>query len=815
MMKKLRPYGFWAAVVLWVAAPSYAQIGIFTQSQDIGDVGAAGSAKLENDEYIIEGSGADIWGTADGFHFLYKEMTGAFTIKGKVYAEVGGGDATWTKAGLMVRDNLTPGSPFGFAMIRSSGQDFAPQWRNTQGAEADWGGDATLVGGIDGTGVQEGNVEVERVGTTLNFYYVNLETGQRVLHLTHVVPGLQDPVYVGLAVTSHNYGQISTGYFQNVVLQEYPWSASRIVPVQSYSLGQSIQGITVRVDVREGQTVANLTVKETLPADLAVSNVNATAGNFTMANGVITWTLSNVTGSASLTYDLQAPTRTSYGNINFTGEATDGTLTVPMASSVPLRRFNIYETFSYPLEQAGTALANLQQQGGFGWASGWANSGALSPNALDTKILEAGLVQNQPAEYNPGGFSVRVTGSADNGVGRKFEPVSTGELWVSFVFLDEGPAANHWAGLTLFASNGSESSFVGKPYNADKAGIGNLPGGDSLTQANYTVANHYLVRYVLNSGSGQNDSVYLWINPDESDRMDTYDAGGPNNDEISDIAEIRLRRGSGSGSAYFDNIWISSDPALPPAGAGRVDLTFNDPNRDPNLPVWDVISVDQYDDGITGQPGFGHDIGNNYYLIVAGYLYYNAAGTAFVANGLPPDRMSGLNGHILGPYNNAFEELGLKNSIKFNNAAAQRGPFTFNVVPPGQYSELRAAMTVGNGYGVLKCTLNYEDGTSEQTEIHADDWFRDPGDATWMWNDVTLLINGMDRLDGSSLFADANDPAVNEHAAPVNPDKVLVSVTLELDLEKSQNGGAVAFNLYDIWCYPAGEPTAVDDWSLF
>ena len=56
---------------------------------------------------------------------------------------------------------------------------------------------------------------------------------------------------------------------------------------------------------------------------------------------------------------------------------------------------------------------------------------------------------------------------------------------------------------------------------------------------------------------------------------------------------------------------------------------------------------------------------------------------------------------------------------------------------------------------------------------------------------------------------------MNEDATPVNPDKVLVSVTLELDLEKSQGGGAVAYNLYDIWCYPAGAPTAVSDWSLF
>ena len=148
----------------------------------------------------------------------------------------------------------------------------------------------------------------------------------------------------------------------------------------------------------------------------------------------------------------------------------------------------------------------------------------------------------------------------------------------------------------------------------------------------------------------------MWINPDETDRLDTYDAGGPNNDDILDIAEIRLRRGNADGSSYFDNIWISSDAALPPAGAGRVDLTLSDPDRDPAIPAWDVISIDKAADGITLVPGFGHDNGNNYYLVVAGYIYEDGNGVPFVANGLPPDRMSGLNGHVFGPYNNASLE---------------------------------------------------------------------------------------------------------------------------------------------------------------
>ncbi|MGI6455703.1 MAG: hypothetical protein ACOX5R_08765 [bacterium] len=700
-----------AVVLCLVTTPTFAQIGAFDNSMDIGNVGAAGSADAfdlgggdfgaANWEYEIQASGADIWGTADEFHFVYMEVEGDFTIFGRTDI-FEAGDPEWTKSGLMVRNDLTPDSAYAYAMLRTN-LDFMAQWRDERGAEASSSGDEFIVPADQLQNYYDEGVTytmaLERRGNTFNFYYVSFETGELVLHESHVVPDMEDPVYVGMAVTSHQDGELATAFWRNV--------------------------------------------------------------------------------------------------------------------GIEFRSFNIYETFSYPDEEAGTGLDALIANGGLGWETDWAPSGANSPSALDSRVLEAGLVENQPAsESTAGGYSVRITGDAEHGMGRRIAPEASGDIWISFVFQEEGPAADHWSGMTFFASDGSESTFIGKPYNAAFAGIGNLPDGDSLTDADYTIPNHYLVRISLDPNPGQNDSVYLWINPDETDRLDTYDAGGPNNDDILDIAEIRLRRGNADGSSYFDNIWISSDAALPPAGAGRVDLTLSDPDRDPAIPAWDVISIDKAADGITLVPGFGHDNGNNYYLVVAGYIYEDGNGVPFVANGLPPDRMSGLNGHVFGPYNNASLELGLKNSIKFMFNEAQQGPFTFNVVPPGRYKELRMSATVGNGFGALKTTLNYADGSTEITELHADDWFRDPADASWQFADVRLLINGMDRLDGdASNFADTNDPAVNEDRAPVNPDKVLESVTLELDPERSASNPG--FNLYDIWAYPADDTTPVQMWMLY
>ncbi|MDP8242842.1 MAG: hypothetical protein P9L94_02090 [Candidatus Hinthialibacter antarcticus] len=701
------------AFALLIATPAFAQLGAFDVSTDIGDVGAAGSAEAVNTgpgdfdaavyEYEIQASGADIWGTADEFHYVYMEAEGDFKIFGRVDLNNGPGASDWAKAGLMVRNNLTPGSAFAFGLIRTN-LDYMAQWRDEQDTDANSSGDDLI---LPAAQMQEFFAEgatytmaLERRGNTFNYYYISAETGEEILHETHVVPDMQDPVYVGMAVTSHEDGQIATGYFQNV--------------------------------------------------------------------------------------------------------------------GIAFRSFNTYETFSYLDESEGTGLDAIAVGGGPGWASEWTASGANSPSALSTTILEAGLVVNQPSpELNTGGYSVEIAGDAGDGVSRMLGEVeNAGDIWISFVYQETGPAADHWSGMTLYDSEGGESSFIGKPFNSEFCGIGNLSDADSLTDIDYTVPNHFLVRIDMDPTPGQNDSVYLWVNPDETDRLDTYLAGGPGNDDILDIAELRLRRGGAAGSSFFDNIWISSDAALPPAGAGRVDLTFNNPDRDPAIPVWDVISLDKYEDGITGVVGFGHDQGNDHYLVVSGYIYDDNT-NIFVANGLPPDRMSGLNGHVFGPYNNAALEQGLKNSVKFMLNDTQRGPFTFDVVPPGNYRELRMSATVGNGFGELITTLNFDDGSSEETALHADDWFRDPADSSWQYADVRQLIDGMDRLGGGeSNFQNSNDPSVNEDKAPVNPDKVLVSVTLEL-ADPPRSASNPGFNLYDIWALPADSGTPVMDWALY
>ncbi|MBI1389605.1 MAG: hypothetical protein GC154_14290 [bacterium] len=780
-------------------------VGDFTSQLDIGGYNQPGSASFDNGTYTVSGSGGDIWGGSDRMHFLYKEMTGSFEATGDIFI-TGVAEPTWTKGGLMVRSNLSSGSSNGFAMLRSDAQHHMQQ-RSSQSTDS---ADASDLLAYDLT---NGKFKIRKVGNLVENYYQDT-AGAWVKHGEAILTDIGENYYFGIAITAHDDTLMGTVEVSDLQVTEYPFEVVRSQAVTNYTPGQTFN-VDVQVNPRDGQTISSLVIKEAVPPEAV--DISGISGGGVLADGVITWTLSSVSAPQTLSYSVTTSTDVNVASLNWGASTSTGDgLELPVAGAKRLEAvtFNVAETFSYPSndsnELEGDTIVGLD--GGFNWGSdnAWAKSGDLTNAVLNVDTLDAGLVQSQPTEYNPGNYSAELSGDNTDGISRNL-PVNAigGEVWVSFTYKETGPAADHWSGMTLYNADGNEVSFIGKPYGAETLGIGNLPGDDVLTDVPYNENHHILARINVN---GANSSVSLWVDPDKEDRINTPDAEGA--DSVDSVASIRLRRGGASGSAYFDNLWVSSVPALPPAGAGRVNLEIDDPNRPANLPAWDVISIDQIDDAVTGIPGFGHDNGNDHYLIVTGNIYFtdvaNLSGQV-VAFGLPVDHMSGLNGHILGPYNNYIDDLGLKNSIKFMNNADQTGPFTFDLVPPGKYSELRSAQTVGNGDGELTATFTYDDGTTSTGAFHADDWYNDGGEIQFA--NTRQLVDGMNRLQGGASEFDARfDPAVFECIQPVDPAKTLVSVTLEYNADVDPDFG---YNLFDIWAVPADSGTPVSDWSLF
>lgn len=87
-------------------------------SADVGDVGTPGGSSFANSTFILNGSGF-IQGKADSFHFAYLQVTGDFTFSAIVRSLPYNAPEKNARAGIMVRADLTPGSPHMFIGVRA------------------------------------------------------------------------------------------------------------------------------------------------------------------------------------------------------------------------------------------------------------------------------------------------------------------------------------------------------------------------------------------------------------------------------------------------------------------------------------------------------------------------------------------------------------------------------------------------------------------------------------------------------------------------------------------------------------------------
>ncbi|MGE5557346.1 MAG: helix-turn-helix domain-containing protein [Bacillota bacterium] len=69
-----------------------------------------GSANYQKGIFFINGSGVDIWGERDQFHFVYIPVDGDCVLMGRVLFQQQ--VSAWSKAGLMFRENLQPDSKY-------------------------------------------------------------------------------------------------------------------------------------------------------------------------------------------------------------------------------------------------------------------------------------------------------------------------------------------------------------------------------------------------------------------------------------------------------------------------------------------------------------------------------------------------------------------------------------------------------------------------------------------------------------------------------------------------------------------------------
>jgi concanavalin A-like lectin/glucanase superfamily protein len=157
---------------------------------------------------LMNAIGADIWGTGDQFRYAYKSLTG----DGSMIARVDSLDNSmsgWAKAGVMIRQGTGTGSQHSM-MCMTGGDGNGASWQGRVSAGLDSvNSDATAPVALPYW------VKIERAGNSLTgSVSADGETWTQLGDPREVQ--MDDPVLIGLALTSHLATQATSAQFSNV-----------------------------------------------------------------------------------------------------------------------------------------------------------------------------------------------------------------------------------------------------------------------------------------------------------------------------------------------------------------------------------------------------------------------------------------------------------------------------------------------------------------------------------------------------------------------------------------------------------------------
>jgi hypothetical protein len=200
-------------------------LGVFTGSDDVGAPPLKGSAEFDaaTGQYKITGSGADIWGRSDQFHYVSREMSGNFAVTATTRFLSDG--HPHRKAVIMLRKSLDADSPFVHLAIHGDGLT-SVQFRN---AKADT--THTVDFHVGGPGAW--TLKLVRQGTAITVWVA--KDGAPLRELGHTLNQLGSPVLVGLGVASHTRDAVNTVSFSNVSIESLAAPASSVPSLGAFT----------------------------------------------------------------------------------------------------------------------------------------------------------------------------------------------------------------------------------------------------------------------------------------------------------------------------------------------------------------------------------------------------------------------------------------------------------------------------------------------------------------------------------------------------------------------------------------------------
>ena len=179
--------------------------GIFEGHSDLGPVLHKGGVAYEKSsgEYLLSGSGANIWGSTDEAHFVWRKLKGDFILQARAKF-IGTGIDTHRKLGWMIRQSLATNAASVIAAVHGDGLA-SLQYRKEAGADIAETTFATNAPDV---------IQLERRGTQ----YIMSVARSGELFSVHDVQNINlgEEVYVGLYVCAHNKDVVEKALFDNV-----------------------------------------------------------------------------------------------------------------------------------------------------------------------------------------------------------------------------------------------------------------------------------------------------------------------------------------------------------------------------------------------------------------------------------------------------------------------------------------------------------------------------------------------------------------------------------------------------------------------
>jgi hypothetical protein len=179
-----------------------------------GRTGAIAPVVEDAGKMTVAGEGADIWGTADQFTFVYKTLNGDGSLVAHI-TSVGTGSNRWAKGGVMIRDSLTAGSASA-QMCLTGGDGNGATFQNRATTDLDMNANDATSNTTAATAIAPPYwVKIERTGDSIAGSMSADNKTWTPLGTTQYIP-MAAPVYIGICVTSHAAGEYRTFEFDNV-----------------------------------------------------------------------------------------------------------------------------------------------------------------------------------------------------------------------------------------------------------------------------------------------------------------------------------------------------------------------------------------------------------------------------------------------------------------------------------------------------------------------------------------------------------------------------------------------------------------------